>query len=112
MPKKRLFLIDGNNVAYRAFFALPVEIATSGGFPTNALYGFCLMIIKILTEYRPAAVIVVTNRAGAPGREAWRTHHSMTMGTSRSDASRIFSGRRKRSIMMPLVPRRVSARMS
>ena len=53
-----LFLLDGNNIAYRAFFALPGEIATSGGFPTNALYGFCLMIIKILAEYQPAAVIV------------------------------------------------------
>ncbi|NLV71563.1 MAG: DNA polymerase I [Actinobacteria bacterium] len=53
-----LFLIDGNNVAYRAFYALPEEMATSGGFPTNALYGFCLMIVKVLTEYRPAAVIV------------------------------------------------------
>jgi DNA polymerase I len=53
-----LFLLDGNNVAYRAFFALPQEIATSGGFPTNALYGFCLMMVKILTEYHPQAVIV------------------------------------------------------
>ena len=53
-----LFLLDGSNVAYRAFFALPADIATSGGFPTNALYGFSLMIIKILAEYRPDAVIV------------------------------------------------------
>ncbi|MBN1632483.1 MAG: DNA polymerase I [Thermoleophilia bacterium] len=53
-----LFLLDGSNVAYRAFFALPEGIATSGGFPTNALYGFCLMVIKILSEYRPDAVIV------------------------------------------------------
>ena len=53
-----LFLLDGNNIAYRAFFALPADIATSGGFPTNALYGFCLMVIKILADYRPAAVIV------------------------------------------------------
>ena len=29
-----------------------------GGFPTNALYGFCLMMVKILTEYRPESVIV------------------------------------------------------
>ncbi|MCX8032327.1 MAG: DNA polymerase I [Thermoleophilia bacterium] len=56
--KGPLFLIDGNNVAYRAFYALPEEISTSGGFPTNALYGFCLMIIKILSEYQPSAVIV------------------------------------------------------
>ncbi len=53
-----LFVLDGNNVAYRAFFALPEDIATSGGFPTNALYGFSLMVIKILTEYHPSAVIV------------------------------------------------------
>lgn len=53
-----LFLLDGNNIAYRAYFALPQDIATSAGFPTNALYGFCLMIIKILTDYRPGSVIV------------------------------------------------------
>jgi DNA polymerase-1 len=53
-----LFVLDGNNLAYRAFFALPADIATSDGFPTNALYGFCLMAIKILADYRPGAVIV------------------------------------------------------
>lgn len=53
-----LFLLDGNNMAYRAFFALPSDIATSDGLPTNALYGFCLMVIKILADYRPGAVIV------------------------------------------------------
>jgi DNA polymerase-1 len=53
-----LFLLDGNNIAYRAFFALPQEIATSEGFPTNALYGFCLMLTKILADYRPETVIV------------------------------------------------------
>jgi DNA polymerase-1 len=53
-----LFLLDGNNIAFRAFYALPVEISTSTGFPTNALYGFCSMIIKIISEYRPGVVIV------------------------------------------------------
>ncbi len=53
-----LFLLDGSNIAYRAFFALPQDIATKGGFPTNALYGFCLMLTKILADYRPDAVIV------------------------------------------------------
>lgn len=54
----RLFLLDGNNIAYRAFFALPDTIATSTGFPTNALYGFCSMAIKILLEQKPESVIV------------------------------------------------------
>ena len=60
LPAERgpLFLLDGNNMAYRAFFALPQEISTSDGLPTNALYGFCAMVIKILAEYRPGAVIV------------------------------------------------------
>ena len=53
-----LFLLDGNNIAYRAFYALPQEISTSDGLPTNALYGFCAMVIKILAEYHPGAVIV------------------------------------------------------
>ena len=53
-----MFLLDGSNIAYRAFFALPADISTSTGFPTNALYGFCLMIIKILADYAPGVVIV------------------------------------------------------
>ena len=53
-----LFLVDGNSLAYRAFYALPETIATSNGFPTNALYGFTSMLIKILTDYKPANIII------------------------------------------------------
>src|SRR6059058_2604420 len=53
-----LFLVDGNNLAYRAFFALPEELATSDGFPTNALLGFTNMLFKLLADYRPKAVAV------------------------------------------------------
>ncbi len=53
-----LFLIDGNSLAYRAFYALPETITTSDGFPTNALYGFTSMLIKILNDYKPANIIV------------------------------------------------------
>ena len=45
-----LFLIDGNSLAYRAFFALPESIATSTGFPTNTIFGFASMLVKLLTE--------------------------------------------------------------
>src|SRR5437868_5713964 len=62
-----LFLIDGNSLAYRAFFALPESIATSTGFPTNAIFGFASMLVKILTEYGPKATIVVWDR-GHSGR--------------------------------------------
>ena len=63
-----LFLIDGNSLAYRAFFALPESIATSDGRPTNAIYGFASMMVKVLTDYRPRAVVVAWD-AGWSGRE-------------------------------------------
>jgi DNA polymerase-1 len=53
-----LFLVDGNNLAYRAFFALPEELATTEGEPTNALLGFTNMLFKLLSDYRPKAVAV------------------------------------------------------
>src|SRR5437762_13420255 len=53
-----LFLVAGNNLAYRASFALPEELATSEGFSTNALLGFTNMLFKLLTDYRPKGVAV------------------------------------------------------
>jgi DNA polymerase I len=67
-PKPELFLIDGNSLAYRAFFALPESIATSDGRPTNAIFGFASMLVKIVTEHNPAAVVVAWD-AGMSGRE-------------------------------------------
>lgn len=53
-----VFLIDGNSLAYRAFYALPESIATSEGLPTNALYGFANMLVKIMIDYKPAGIVV------------------------------------------------------
>ena len=53
-----LFLVDGNNLAYRAFFALPEELATTEGFPTGALLGFTNMLFKLLADYKPKGVAV------------------------------------------------------
>src|ERR1044072_2874344 len=66
--KPELFLLDGNSLAYRAFFALPESIATHDGRPTNAIYGLASMWAKMLSEYRPAAVVVAWD-AGWSGRE-------------------------------------------
>ena len=63
---RELFLIDGNSLVYRAFFALPESIATSRGFPTNAIFGFASMLVKILTEYGPKPTLVVWD-AGMSG---------------------------------------------
>lgn len=66
--RRELFLVDGNSLAYRAFFALPETIATSKGAPTNAIFGFASMLVKILTEYGPKTTLVVWD-AGMSGRE-------------------------------------------
>ena len=63
-----LFLIDGNSLAYRAFFALPESIATHDGRPTNAIYGLASMFAKMLIDCDPAAVVVCWD-AGWSGRE-------------------------------------------
>ncbi len=64
----QLFLIDGNSLVYRAFFALPESIATSTGQPTNAIFGFASMLVKVLTDYGPQPTIVVWD-AGSSGRK-------------------------------------------
>ncbi|HVL90127.1 MAG TPA: DNA polymerase I [Actinomycetota bacterium] len=53
-----LLLLDGHSLAYRAFFALPPEMATSSGQPTNAVYGFTSMLIKLLADYGTERVAV------------------------------------------------------
>ena len=63
-----LLLIDGNSMAYRAFFALPESIATSTGMPTNAIFGLASMLVKMLTEYGPKPTIVVWD-GGYTGRK-------------------------------------------
>jgi DNA polymerase-1 len=68
MNRDELFLIDGNSLAYRAFFALPESIATSTGIPTNAIFGLASMLVKILTEYGQLPTIVVWD-GGYTGRK-------------------------------------------
>src|SRR5262249_15966227 len=70
-----LFLVDGNNLAYRAFFALPEELATTEGFPTGALLGFANMLFKLLSDYKPKGVAVAWDtRPVHPAPEAQQPH--------------------------------------
>ena len=57
-PPRRLFLLDGHSLSYRAFFALPTSLATTSGQVTNAVYGFTSMLIKLLAEERPDLIAV------------------------------------------------------
>ena len=61
----RLLLLDGHSLAYRAFFALPIEnFSTTTGQPTNAVYGFTAMLINVLRDEKPTHVAVAFDRGG------------------------------------------------
>ena len=57
-----LMLIDGNSLAYRAFFALPTDMATASGQVTNAVYGFTSMLVNLLRDQKPDHLAVVFDR--------------------------------------------------
>ena len=61
--RPRLFLIDGSSYIYRAFFALP-HLSNSKGFPTNAIYGFTNMLLKVLRERDPEYLAVAFDAPG------------------------------------------------
>ncbi len=58
-----LFIIDGSSYIYRAFFALP-RLANSKGFPTNAIYGFINMLLKVIRQYNPELIAVAFDTPG------------------------------------------------
>ncbi|PLR81492.1 DNA polymerase I [Bacillus canaveralius] len=55
--EKKLVLIDGNSIAYRAFFALPL-LNNDKGIHTNAVYGFTMMLMRILEDEKPSHILV------------------------------------------------------
>ena len=57
-----LMLIDGNSLTYRAFFALPTDMATASGQVTNAVYGFTSMLVNLLRDQKPDHLAVVFDR--------------------------------------------------
>ena len=66
----KLMLIDGNSLAYRAFFALPTSLALASGQVTNAVYGFTAMLINLLKDHTPDQIAVALDRAEPTFRHA------------------------------------------
>lgn len=58
----KVMTLDGNSLAYRAFFALPEDMTNSSGQATNAVYGFTTMLLNLVKEHSPDAVLVVFDR--------------------------------------------------
>ncbi|HXH58100.1 DNA polymerase I [Iamia sp.] len=57
-----VMLIDGNSLTYRAFFALPTDLATASGQVTNAVFGFTSMLVNLLRDHQPEAIVVAFDR--------------------------------------------------
>ena len=57
-----LMLLDGNSLTYRAFFALPTDLATASGQVTNAVYGFTSMLVNLLKDHHPDRLAVAFDR--------------------------------------------------
>lgn len=63
MDRKKLLLVDGFSLLYRAFYGTRF-LSTTDGRPTNALYGFCAMVFKLMDEFKPDAILVALDSPG------------------------------------------------
>jgi DNA polymerase-1 len=85
----KLLLLDGHSLAYRAFFALPVEnFSTSTGQPTNAVYGFTSMLINVLRDEKPSHIIVTFDVS----RKSFRTEQYAEYKAGRATTPADFVG--------------------
>jgi DNA polymerase I len=66
----KILLLDGNSLAYRAFFALPTDLATASGQVTNAVFGFTSMLINLLKDHTPDGIGVAFDRPEPTFRHA------------------------------------------
>ncbi len=93
--RDRLLLLDGHSLAYRAFFALPPEnFSTTTGQPTNAVYGFTAMLIKMLPMEKPTHIVVAFDRSEPTFRHEqyveYKANRRETPADFRSQLSLIF----------------------
>src|SRR5947209_14950863 len=87
--RPRLLLLDGHSLAYRAFFALPVEnFSTTTGQPTNAVYGFTSMLINVLRDEQPTHLAVAFD----VGRTTFRSEIYAEYKANRSESPTDFRG--------------------
>ena len=91
-----LLLVDGNSLAYRAFFALPETITTSEGFPTNALYGLAAMMVKVLSEEHPGRVVVAWDPAGG----TFRNDCTTKQGRPRAETADLLREQKRLCLLM------------
>ena len=87
--RPRLLMVDGHSLAYRAFFALPVEnFSTSTGQVTNAVYGFTSMLINVLRDEQPTHLGVAFDVS----RQTFRAEQYADYKANRAKTPDAFSG--------------------
>jgi len=82
----KLLLLDGHSLAYRAFYALPTDLATSSGTVTNAVYGFTSMLVKVLGDEKPDHLAVAFD---APAK-TFRKEMDATYKAGRKETPDLF----------------------
>jgi DNA polymerase-1 len=85
MPK--LLLLDGHSLAYRAFYALPTDLATKAGTVTNAVYGFTSMLTKVMADEQPDHIAVAFD---APGGSTYRNELDAEYKAGRKETPDLF----------------------
>jgi DNA polymerase-1 len=86
--RTKLVLLDGYSLAFRAFYALPADLATPSGTYTNAVYGFTSMLVKLFGDEHPDAIGVVFD---APGGSASRQAVDPQYKANRTETPELFS---------------------
>lgn len=69
LPQGPLLLLDGMSLAFRAYFALPPDLATSTGVVTNAVHGFVSMLANLVRDHRPSGLAVAFDLPGGTFRD-------------------------------------------
>lgn len=92
-PMPTLVLLDGHSLAFRAFYALPTDLATPQGTVTNAVYGFTSMLVRLLTDERPEYLAVAFDTAARTFRDDLDPDYKGT----RKESPQLFSAQ------MPLI---------
>src|SRR5574337_1320773 len=87
MAGKSLYLIDGSSYLFRAYHALP-PLTNSEGVPTGAVYGFTNMLLKIIRDERPEAMVVVFDSGGPTERHTQYADYKDNRGQMPDDLSR------------------------
>ncbi len=88
MATSRLLLLDGHSLAYRAFYALPVEnFSTTTGQPTNAVFGFTSMLINVVRDEKPTHIVVAFDVSRTTFRSEAFPEYKATRSTSPAEFS-------------------------